>query len=353
MRRSIFLVPLLLVSLLFLAGCGWILGLLHHPPTATITSPPAGATFAQGASIAFRGSATDPEDGTLTGASLVWTSSIAGQIGTGTSFTRTLPVGTHTITLTATDSHGAMGTDSVTIIVQVQQDQVVTFPDPELERAIRDTIDKPTGPIFRSDLIGLTHLDAHGVAWPWGGYIISDLTGIEYLVNLTVLELRDNEIRDISPLAGLTNLIDLCLGGNHISDISPLAGLTNLIELSLANNHIRDISPLAGLTNLIELWLGGNHITDISPLAGLTNLTELWLWGNYISDISSLAGLINLIELDLRDNHIRDLTPLVANTGLGVGDEISLGGNPLDFTPGSQNMRDIEELRRRRVTVRV
>ena len=52
--------------------------------------------------MGFAGTGSDPEDGTLTGASLVWTSSINGQIGTGTSFsTTTLSAGTHTITLTA------------------------------------------------------------------------------------------------------------------------------------------------------------------------------------------------------------------------------------------------------------
>ncbi len=96
--------------------------LLNAPPdqhpTVTITSPADGSTFNEGALITFQGSATDPEDGDLTDSSLVWTSSIDGQIGTGESFARSdLSLGTHTITLTATDSHGAKGTASITIII--------------------------------------------------------------------------------------------------------------------------------------------------------------------------------------------------------------------------------------------
>ena len=54
----------------------------------------------------------------ITGAGLVWTSSLDGQIGTGTSFSRSaLSVGNHTITLKATDSDGQMGTASVTLTV--------------------------------------------------------------------------------------------------------------------------------------------------------------------------------------------------------------------------------------------
>jgi hypothetical protein len=94
---------------------------LGQAPTATITSPANGTSFAEGATITFSGSATDPEDGDLTGSALVWTSSRDGQIGTGTSFTRNdLSEGTHTITLTATDSDGGSGTADVTITVQSQ-----------------------------------------------------------------------------------------------------------------------------------------------------------------------------------------------------------------------------------------
>ena len=90
----------------------------NQPPVAAITAPTNNSSFAQGASVSFAGTGTDPEDGTLTGASLVWTDNVSGQIGTGTSFsTSSLSVGTHTITLTATDSQGAKGTATVIVII--------------------------------------------------------------------------------------------------------------------------------------------------------------------------------------------------------------------------------------------
>jgi hypothetical protein len=90
----------------------------NQAPVVTISSPANGATFAPGSTITFAGNATDHEDGPLSGASLVWTSSRDGQIGTGTSFTRSdLSLGTHTITLTAADSDGAAGSAQVTINV--------------------------------------------------------------------------------------------------------------------------------------------------------------------------------------------------------------------------------------------
>lgn len=90
----------------------------NQPPVAIITSPPNNSTFTEGEPVTFKGSATDPEDGPLTGSSLVWTSNIDGQIGTGESFTRSdLSVGDHTITFTATDSQGAIGRDSIKISI--------------------------------------------------------------------------------------------------------------------------------------------------------------------------------------------------------------------------------------------
>jgi uncharacterized protein YjdB len=91
----------------------------NQSPTATITSPASSATFSTGQTITFAGSATDHEDGPLTGASLTWTSSLDGPIGTGTSFTRSdLSEGTHRIDLNAKDSGGANGATSVVITVR-------------------------------------------------------------------------------------------------------------------------------------------------------------------------------------------------------------------------------------------
>jgi hypothetical protein len=87
-------------------------------PMVAIDAPVEDATFARGAPITFSGEAQDAEDGTLIGASLVWISSLDGQIGTGTSFIRTsLSVGAHVITLTATDSDALTGTATITIQV--------------------------------------------------------------------------------------------------------------------------------------------------------------------------------------------------------------------------------------------
>ena len=80
--------------------------------------------------VTLEGEAHDPEDGDLTGASLVWTTSINGgppqALGTGESLTVKLywlgpgcSATTYDITLTATDSAGNPATDTITVTVHL------------------------------------------------------------------------------------------------------------------------------------------------------------------------------------------------------------------------------------------
>ena len=92
-------------------------GTSGSPPSVTITAPADGSSSEIGQSVSFSGSATDPEDGSLSG-SLSWTSSIDGAIGNGASFSTTsLSLGSHTITASVTDSGGLSGSDMISISV--------------------------------------------------------------------------------------------------------------------------------------------------------------------------------------------------------------------------------------------
>ena len=153
----------------------------------------------------------------------------------------------------------------------------VTIPDAKLRAAIEAALGKASGAaITKGEMTTLLTLEVSEAG-------IRNLTGLEFVTNLTSLILDGNNIRDISTLAGLTNLRILGLWGNNISDISALAGLTNLTELYLGDNNLTDISVLASLTNLTLLRLEENNIRDISTLAGLTNLAWLDILGNPLS----------------------------------------------------------------------
>ena len=225
--------------------------------------------------------------------------------------------------------------------------QQVTFPDKNLDKCIREALDKSADEeITTTELATLTEFSADVEG-------ISNISGLEYCTNLTHLDLGLNQISDISPLANLTNLTHVCfLINRRISDISALANLTNLTSLWISGNKINDISPLANLTKLTDLQISDNQINDISPLAGLTKLTRLEIRTNQISDISPLDNLTELNYLDLSNNQIDDISSLVENSGLGEGDTVCLEDNNLDLEEGSDDMENFKILEGRGVSAR-
>ncbi|HEX5008965.1 MAG TPA: hypothetical protein VFY71_01095 [Planctomycetota bacterium] len=93
-------------------------GASAEAPWVYIMTPDPHYSFLRGATIVLHGSGWDLEDNGLNGDSLVWTSDLDGQIGTGRlAKTSTLSVGVHTITLTGTDSDGMTSTDTATITI--------------------------------------------------------------------------------------------------------------------------------------------------------------------------------------------------------------------------------------------
>ena len=160
------------------------------------------------------------------------------------------------------------------------------MPDPILQKAVRQQLGMDAGSLLtKADMLRLASLNILELQITEK---ISNLTGLEYAVNLEFLAVVGNHVQDLRPLANLTKLTFLDLGGNAISAVSPLVGLVHLEVLRLWHNQIVDVSPLTGLMNLKELWLNSNQIEDFSPLAGLVNLEKLIINGNLAGDFSAI-----------------------------------------------------------------
>jgi hypothetical protein len=172
----------------------------------------------------------------------------------------------------------------------------VYFPDPCMKTAVEGDlwITDPTP----TDMLGLTSLACDAV-WDQGG-AISDLTGIQYAVNLQSLTLKHHRFSDLSPLSGLTELRTLVLQACRISDLSPLSGLVNLTHLDLEANQVTDISALTGLENLSRLSLHKNPISDISPMVSMPALTWVDLRGAPL-DLAAYETYIPAIYKDNPD----------------------------------------------------
>lgn len=90
----------------------------NMPPEAEITNPESGSRFDEENFVVLTGRGSDPEDGALPGESLSWTSSIDGDLGSGSTLTvNTLSRGRHLMTLLAEDSEGGVGTDDIVVFV--------------------------------------------------------------------------------------------------------------------------------------------------------------------------------------------------------------------------------------------
>ena len=166
------------------------------------------------------------------------------------------------------------------------EDAAEWMPDPILRKVVQAELNIDEGkPLTKADMPQLPRVVPERVNVTEE---ISDLTGLEYAVNLYSLLLSGHRVEDLRPIANLTQLRYLSFGGGPISDITPLAGLVNLETLSMWHNQIVDISPLANLVNLRVLQLPHNRIEDFSPLAGLVNLEWLEIHRNRSSDISAI-----------------------------------------------------------------
>ena len=196
----------------------------------------------------------------------------------------------------------------------------------------------------------------------------SDLAGLAEMTNLEELDLRGNEISNLSPLSGLTNLRELRLSGDisgnediqdltplknlvhlkvlhlpaqNIEDLTPLSGLTQLENLAFTDESgspgmIEDITPLSSLVNLKELFLKVSSISDLSPLSGMTGLESLRIRGtSYISDLSPLSGLTHLKELELPAAEFSDDVDLTPLSGLSELEKVKIGGVITDLSPAA------------------
>ncbi len=141
--------------------------------------------------------------------------------------------------------------------VPAQEEGTSVFADAQLEQAVRSTLEKPTGVLTAMDLSRLTRLQAQGQQ-------IKRLTGLNQAVNLQILDLADNQIRDLTPLAELTQLRFLNLHKNRINSVAALRALAQLQSLDLGSNLVVDLSPLLELEQLSDLVLTGNPLNPVS-----------------------------------------------------------------------------------------
>ncbi|CAL6076424.1 DUF2252_family protein [Hexamita inflata] len=136
-----------------------------------------------------------------------------------------------------------------------------------------------------------------------------DITPLQYLTKLTILNISNCGTLQLGSLSTLINLKELYLLGNKIEDITALQYLIELTILDLCGCEVSNVDILKSLVKIKELYLNQNNI-DITPLQYLTQLTKLQLQKCGLKSVEALIPLQNLKELDLSSNQIVYLQPL-------------------------------------------
>ena len=205
-------------------------------------------------------------------------------------------------------------------------DESVEILDPALEEAIRARLHGYAGTLTKELAESITTLEAPSSE-------IRSLGGLEAFSNLEWIDLRNNQIEDLTPLTEM-KLRTAKLGYNELVSLDALAGSEDMTYLAAEGNLLDDISALSEMQGLTWLLLGDNEISDLDPLADKTALVRLELPRNDISAIAALSELTSLERLDLASNRIASVEPL---SELGNLRRLDLGGNRVvDIRPLSR-----------------
>ncbi|NQX97778.1 MAG: T9SS type A sorting domain-containing protein, partial [Flavobacteriales bacterium] len=140
-----------------------------------------------------------------------------------------------------------------------------------------------------------------------GTSTITDLTGIEEFVNLTVLLCSNNPLAsvDLSQNIALTEISFL---NNNLSVIN-LSTNTQLTYVEVSGNSLSSLD-ISMLTNLTQLWAKNNGLSTLS-LPSSSSITTLVLFQNNLTSLD-LSLQSNLVALDIHTNNLSSLN--VANS---------------------------------------
>mgnify|MGYP001773748273 FL=1 len=126
---------------------------------------------------------------------------------------------------------------------------------------------------------------------------ITDLSPLQFFLDLESVRLYDNKVEDISVLKHLTKLKELNLSGNPVSDLSALKDLKHLKNLDLRKTKVADLSSINSIKTLKNLTYGymkNTDTIDISQIKDLTNLEFLSLGDIKIKNFHVLNNFKNL-----------------------------------------------------------
>lgn len=139
--------------------------------------------------------------------------------------------------------------------------------------------------------------------------------GLNNLTNLRYLTLESPNITKLPDLP--CQLSEITIVNAVMSDLSSLRGLHNLTALIFKHSVINDVGSISSCVSLTKLDISDASITDLNFLTPLINLTKLNISRNNVSDADPILKLHYLIYINITDTGI-DKSTLEAMPNLHI-----------------------------------
>ncbi|MBC1407371.1 LapB repeat-containing protein [Listeria innocua] len=181
------------------------------------------------------------------------------------------------------------------ISIKAAQD-IVNIPDPVLKSYLNSQLGQPsTSDITEAQMDTITNVTISNSS-------LTDLTGLDYAHNLTLLHLSNTGVIDYALVANIPSLTNLSIDGNNLTtdSLPDLNGLTNITNLNLSPGKLDNsaLSKFNKMPNLTYLNLDSNpSITDIMPLKSIPNLATLFVQFCGINDFRGIDSFPKLLNL--------------------------------------------------------
>ncbi|ECB9797387.1 LPXTG cell wall anchor domain-containing protein [Listeria monocytogenes] len=179
--------------------------------------------------------------------------------------------------------------------IKAAQD-IVNIPDPVLKSYLNSQLGQPsTSDITEAQMDTITNVTISNSS-------LTDLTGLDYAHNLTLLHLSNTGVTDYALVAKIPSLTNLSIDGNNLTtdSLPDLNGLTNITNLNLSPGKLDNsaLSKFNKMPNLTYLNLDSNpSITDIMPLKSIPNLATLFVQFCGINDFRGIDSFPKLLNL--------------------------------------------------------
>jgi Leucine-rich repeat (LRR) protein len=175
---------------------------------------------------------------------------------------------------------------------------------------------------------------------------------MEVLQKVRKINLDDNQLKSIpESISKLVNLVDISMAKNKIASVEgdAFGPLVNLTILDLHQNQLTDLSSIPNSPKLDQILLAFNQLTTLSNLERCPNLGVLDLHNNKMENLpDSVMTLYQMKTLKVSNNNLANI-----NARLGLLDNLvrlSIEGNPLKRlkpamrTAGAKDLKEFLKL---------